>query len=189
MIALENSVAVLMLLGPWLFGAFCGWLWGRTWPGLAGAVGLGVALVAGVAGVFLLTLSVADEAACGRYECIEYFGRWLDVWTGREWPLYAASAWTLCAIGLSLLHRSGEPASFKKVVFRLFAPRGRIWVLAFLAGVLFIHLLYINVLYEGMATRLLLLVSAAFALLGLVIQSLAQLHRLGGRIFRGGGAG
>lgn len=188
MIALGYSLLVLMFLGPWLFGAYLGWLWGRTWPGLAGALGLGLALVAGVVGAFLVIFSVADEGACSRYECIGYFGRRLDVWTGREWPLYAASAWTFCGVGFSWLRRSQEraeePASFRAAVFKLFSPRGRARLLAFLAAMLFVHLLYINVLYEGMATRLLVLVSVGFVLLSLVSQSLVQLGRLGGRIFR-----
>jgi hypothetical protein len=188
-IALGYSLLALMFLGPWLFGAYLGWLWGRTWPGLAGAVGLGLALVTGIVGVFLLTFSVTDEGACSRYECIGYFGRWLDVWTGREWPLYAASAWTFCAIGFSWLRRSQEraeePISFKAVIFKLFSRRGRAWLLAFLAAMLFVHVLYINVLYEGMATRWLVLVSVAFTALGLLIQSLVQLGRFGIRIFRG----
>jgi hypothetical protein len=181
LIALGYSLLALMLLGPWLFGAFCGWHWGRTWAGVGWAVGLGVALTAGIVGLFLLTFSVTDEAACGRYECVGYFGRWLDVWTGREWPLYAASAWTLCAVGFSWLLRTLEPAgetpSFGTAVLRLFSARGRKWVLAFVAAVFAIHLLYINVLYEGMATRMLVLVSVVLAVLGLFLRGLAQLAR------------
>jgi hypothetical protein len=96
--ALDLLIALPLVFGPWLLGALLGWLWGRTWPRIAGAVALGLVVTAASAAAFLFLLGSSAEAACGEDECLHYLGHWIEASLAVRWPIYAAAAWSLSAL-------------------------------------------------------------------------------------------
>jgi hypothetical protein len=95
-----------MIVGPWLFGGFLGWFWGRTWRGAAAAVGVGVIVTAAGLAAFLVTAPSSSLEACGEDECVRIFGQWLEATLARAWPVYTAVTWSASAVFFSWLRRS-----------------------------------------------------------------------------------
>jgi hypothetical protein len=50
---LDALIALLIIVGPWVGGGVLGWLWGKTWRGLAAAVALGPVLTGATLAAFL----------------------------------------------------------------------------------------------------------------------------------------
>ena len=86
-------ITPLILVGPWLLGAFLGWRLGGSQRGLAGAPLIGVLLTAAGLAAFVLAAASSAADGCGETACVAILGRWLDLTLVREWPLYTMAAW------------------------------------------------------------------------------------------------
>ena len=92
--SLDFTIGVLMIAGPWVFGALLGYFLAPRRFGLVMAIGVGLVLTAlGLLGFFL----TAPTSPADCRECSEYFGRWIDYSLVREWPIYTALAWSVAA--------------------------------------------------------------------------------------------